>query len=273
MIMTSPSLDPARAPSGRRRPSRAGPRGAARAAFAAAILLGAAPAWAACLTGPDADGDGVCDADEDTDHDGNLNDNDRDGDTVPNWLDNDDDDDGVLTEDEDADGDGDPSDDQNDPLSDEPDYLNFRWPTDKDHDDYIAEAYGGDDCNDEQLGWHPDLEHDPLYDGEDWDCDGGAYEYDFDRDGYNAESAVVDGVPGDDCNDRNADINPGATEDLETGEVTRVDRDCDGFTDPVGTLTTNAGCDCGSASVSGVGWLAGVAFAGTVGVSRFRRRP
>lgn len=253
-------------------PVRRRARGWAVAFVAVAMLIGAGPAWAACPPGSDADGDGVCDQDEDADHDGNLNDNDRDGDGIPNWLDDDDDGDGIETRDEDADGDGDPSDDYSDGLSADPDYLNVRWPTDKDHDGYIAEAYGGDDCNDDQVGWHPGIDHDPLYDGEDWDCDGGAFEYDSDHDGYNAESASVDGLQGDDCNDRNADINPGAEEDLETGDQTRVDRDCDGFTDPVGTLTTTAGCDCGSTGGSTVGWLAGLVSAVAVGFVRSRRR-
>ena len=59
------------------------------------------------------------------------------------------------------------------------------------------------------------------YSGIDEPCDGGN-DYDQDGDGYPA-TAPLDSSP--DCNDVNAAINPGATENILT---TGVDEDCDG---------------------------------------------
>ena len=108
------------------------------------------------------------------------------------------------------------------------------------------------DCDDDAVGINPD-EDDPHYDGQNWDCNVGPDgtwnlgEYDQDGDGYASLNATPDdtGANGpSDCQDENADIHPGAEEDLEIGNVPRVDRDCDGFTDPVGHLVTRGGCDC-----------------------------
>jgi large repetitive protein len=210
-------------------------RTATAAMVGCALTLWAGVARASPL---DRDGDGVPNAAEDLDRDGDLDDDDTDRDGTPDYLDEDDDGDGVDTIDEDADGDGDPRSDDSDDDG-VPDYLDRFWPTDKDHDGYIDEAYGGDDCDDTRLGVHPGIAHDPLYDGEDWNCDG-ADDFDGDGDGYRS----VQAEDGDDCNDQNAEVHPGAEEDLEVGDAPRVDRDCDGYTDPVHGLTTAGGCDC-----------------------------
>ena len=182
----------------------------------------------------DSDGDLVCDLDEDTDSDGNLDDNDRDDDGIPDYLDEDDDGDGVLTRDEDADGDGDPLNDDLDGFG-VPDYLDPNTPKDIDRDRHISETYGGDDCDDTRFGIKPSADHDPLYDGEDWDCDGGD-DFDGDGDGYQSAREIEGG---EDCDDYDPETHPGASEDLGP-----EDRDCDGWTDPVGHLVSRGGCDC-----------------------------
>ncbi|MEZ4239416.1 MAG: MopE-related protein [Myxococcota bacterium] len=89
-------------------------------------------------------------------------------------------------------------------------------PDDRDADGYVAEALGGDDCDDEDPSVHPGAE-DAWYDGVDSDCDG-ADDCDQDGDGY-------PGLPcaGDDCDDEDPAVNPGRTEVV--GNL--VDDDCD----------------------------------------------
>jgi large repetitive protein len=215
--------------------------------------------------GGDYDGDTVSDSDEDLNGDGDPTNDDSDGDGTPDGLDDDDDGDGVPTIDEDVDGDGDPTNDFTDPLNEEePDYLNDNTPTDRDHDDHVSVEYGGDDCDDTRLGIHPDVDHDPLYDGEDWNCDGNEFEFDGDRDGYDSS---VELAGGDDCNDYDPEIHPGAVEGSEPIGVD-VDMDCDGWTDSVGTLVPNGGCDCDS-SGPGAGLLTALL---ALGATRRRRR-
>lgn len=212
--------------------------------FVWAIVLGAqlCPTGTAWAAPGDFDDDTVSDTDEDLDHNGDPTNDDTDDDGVPNGLDPDDDGDGVLTKREDTDGDGDPTNDFTDIEGREQgaDYLNFNVPVDRDHDTYIAVAYGGDDCDDLRVGVHPGVDHDPLYDGEDWDCDGGEFEFDGDGDGYDSQ---VESTDGDDCNDYDPTVHPGAIEGSEPAGVD-VDMDCDGWTDTVGTLVPNGGCDC-----------------------------
>jgi hypothetical protein len=207
-------------------------QGVVRLVITAFLLVPLGIAGPVHAAGADTDQDGVCDLDEDTDGDGDLDDDDEDGDGTPNWRDPDDDGDGVPTADEDFDGDGDPT---NDDLDDDgtPDWLDVDVPTDMDGDGYIAEEWGGDDCDDTEAGIHPGV-FDPLYDGQDWDCDG-ADDYDADLDGYRSPEAE----DGDDCDDLDPEVNPGATEDLS-----EVDRDCDGWSDPTRSLVARGGCDC-----------------------------
>jgi hypothetical protein len=122
------------------------------------------------------------------------------------------------------------------------------------------------DCDDDDLRIYPIMygAEDPevWYDGVDQDCDGGS-DFDFDRDGFDAEDegacsdkdadfnpAAVDTLEEDrncdgiidadgdgfsppaDCRDDDPAVYPGATEDDDL----TVDADCDGFPDPAGTL-------------------------------------
>ena len=70
--------------------------------------------FSACTTFDDADNDSVADVLEDVDGDGNLDNDDTDGDSIPNYLDEDDDNDGINTINEDYDGDNDPTNDDTD---------------------------------------------------------------------------------------------------------------------------------------------------------------
>ena len=86
----------------------------------------------------------------------------------------------------------------------------------------------GGDCNEEDPTINPG-ETDPLYDGIDQNCDG-ADEYDQDGDGFATNDPLYEGLstlPSTDCDDTDADIYPGALENLTD---TR-DLDCDGGTD------------------------------------------
>ncbi|MEQ1502619.1 MAG: MopE-related protein [Myxococcota bacterium] len=236
-------------------------------AVATALPL-AGPAWADRCD--DADHDTVCDRAEDVDDDGNLDDDDSDGDGTPDYLDDDDDGDGVRTREEDVDRDGDASNDETG-LEDDgvPDYLDPSVPTDRDHDGYVSTAYGGDDCDDTRLGVNPGVDHDPLYDGEDWDCDDPdlVLDFDADRDGHLQEKEADDG---DDCNDNDPDIHPGVEEEYGDG----VDQDCDGFTDPASAVEPIGGCSCAGSGVgpgsAGFGSSAGAWVA--LGLAVRRRR-
>jgi len=83
-------------------------------------------------------------------------------------------------------------------------------------------ACGGDDCNDDDATVHPGATDIPG-DGVDQDCVGGDEPADCttdaDADGYLAPSCG-----GDDCNDDDAGVNPGAAEIADDG----VDQDCNG---------------------------------------------
>ncbi|ARV09720.1 hypothetical protein BTO05_08715 [Winogradskyella sp. PC-19] len=70
--------------------------------------------FSACTAFDDADNDSIADVLEDVDGDGNLDNDDTDGDSIPNYLDEDDDNDGINTINEDYDGDNDPTNDDTD---------------------------------------------------------------------------------------------------------------------------------------------------------------
>ena len=99
----------------------------------------------------------------------------------------------------------------------------FEGEEDADGDGYLA---CGDDCDDTNSGTYPDSDDVIYYDGEDQDCDG-EDETDVDRDGF-----AWEGVGGEDCDDYDADVHPGAAE----LECDGVDSDCDGV---------DGGEDCG----------------------------
>lgn len=181
----------------------------------------------------DSDGDTVPDAIE-------IPNGDTDGDGTPDYTDEDDDNDGILTISEDADGDGDPTNDDTDGDG-IPDYLD----PDDDGDGIptISEDANGDG--------------DPTNDDTDGD---GIPDYldlqlDFDSDGYYDSDGIL---PGGDCNDFDASINPGAFEipgdgidqDCDGTEMCYVDSDTDGF----GGINTISSSDlsCGGPSESTV---------------------
>lgn len=86
---------------------------------------------------------------------------------------------------------------------------------DADGDGYEAVVFGGLDCDDDDPGVHPGVDHDPL-DGVDADCDG--LDQDLDGDGW---------APPDDCDDLDPFVNPGVQEAFHDG----LDSDCDGADD------------------------------------------
>jgi hypothetical protein len=105
---------------------------------------------------------------------------------------------------------------------------------DLDGDGHIAEACGGDDCNDASRSIHPGATE-TVADGVDQDCSGTETCYvDADGDGYGSSSTVVstdldctdtgEASAAGDCNDASASVSPGATEVCGDG----VDDDCDG---------------------------------------------
>ncbi len=106
--------------------------------------------------------------------------------------------------------------------------------TDVDQDGFDAEAVGGSDCDDQLSGVNPGVD-DVWYDGVDSDCDG-SDDFDQDYDGYvpsNYEGQTTQYVtasgalPGGDCDDLEAGVNPAAEDTWYDG----VDTDCDGSND------------------------------------------
>jgi hypothetical protein len=98
--------------------------------------------------------------------------------------------------------------------------------TDSDTDGFDSESAGGTDCDDSNAEVYPGAD-DEWYDGVDGNCDG-ADDYDQDGDGYQTITHNDDpDAGGGDCQDVNADINPGETDIWYDG----VDTDCDGWED------------------------------------------
>ena len=108
--------------------------------------------------------------------------------------------------------------------------LSCCWTLDEDGDGYRDDRCGGDDCTDSNATIYPGAEEvceggldedcDTLLDGDDPDCEYACW--DLDGDGYDTEACA-----GEDCNDADPEIRPGAVEicnDL-------LDNDCDGGID------------------------------------------
>jgi hypothetical protein len=118
-----------------------------------------------------------------------------------------------------------------------------RCDQDRDDDGYNSTAYGGDDCNDNDSDVNPgapetcddakDNDCDGYTDCSDSDCAADSHcDHDKDDDGYNSTA-----YGGDDCNDNDSDVNPGAPEDCDDAK----DNDCDGYTD-----CSDSGCKISS---------------------------
>jgi len=90
---------------------------------------------------------------------------------------------------------------------------------DRDHDGYLNDSCGGDDCDDSGPETHPGAAE--FCDGWDNDCDGAISddEADIDGDGWM--------ICEDDCDDTDPDVNPDAAELCTSG----IDEDCDGLVD------------------------------------------
>lgn len=118
---------------------------------------------------------------------------------------------------------------------------------DQDGDGHDAEAYGGDDCDDDDATVSPSATE--TCDGVDEDCDGDTDEdYDADGDGSFSEADCPSTI-GDDCDDSDASVFPGATETCDG-----VDNDCDGLADVSGTeswATSTFGSSSDSTSITG----------------------
>lgn len=117
---------------------------------------------------------------------------------------------------------------------------------DNDEDGYKSIACGGNDCNDSVAAVNPGATEGPFGDPScadtlDNDCDGdmdigdsGCCEcIDNDLDGYGLTLCDTCTYPQLDCDDTDADVNPGKEEDCANG----IDDNCDGLID-------SADCDC-----------------------------
>ncbi|MEC7525303.1 MAG: putative metal-binding motif-containing protein [Myxococcota bacterium] len=120
---------------------------------------------------------------------------------------------------------------------------------DADNDGHDAIACGGGDCDDADFGRHPSLTEVCDAEGHDEDCDpetlGGPTDADVDGDGYVSAGCCFGATCGDDCDDDDGAVNPGAAE-ICNG----VDDDCSGAVDDEtsGPLCPGGTCDAGRCS-------------------------
>ena len=110
---------------------------------------------------------------------------------------------------------------------------------DSDQDSHADQACGGDDCDDTNASIHPGAEE-ICGDGIDQNCDGRddpcSQCVDGDNDGH-----FWDVCGGDDCDDSNYNVHPGAIDVCDDG----IDQDCDGQDRSCGA---ESGCGCTSGS-------------------------
>ncbi|MBT4857111.1 hypothetical protein HON52_02890 [Candidatus Uhrbacteria bacterium] len=97
---------------------------------------------------------------------------------------------------------------------------------DQDLDGEDHDSYGGTDCDDVDDEVNSSATED-CGDTRDLDCSGSALDGTTDVDGDSYIDEVCTGSSGDDCDDTDSSINPGATETWYDG----VDQDCDGASD------------------------------------------
>ncbi len=115
---------------------------------------------------------------------------------------------------------------------------------DCDRDDHPSAEYGGDDCDDNNYEVSPS-DAEVCADGVDNDCNVVTLDCDCDGDGYEGVSADGGACAGDDCDDADAAINPGADE----GSVNGADDDCDGDVDEDGYCNVYLPTSNGSAAL------------------------
>ena len=97
---------------------------------------------------------------------------------------------------------------------------------DSDGDGQTATALGGTDCDDQDAAIYAGAP-DTCYDHVDQDCDGAGLATDPDDEDCDQDGAIALSVGGDDCDDGDATVHPGATDVSGDG----VDQDCDGLKD------------------------------------------
>jgi hypothetical protein len=110
---------------------------------------------------------------------------------------------------------------------------------DGDNDGHYWDVCGGDDCDDGNASIHPGAE-DICDDGIDQNCDGRDETCSVCVDGDN-DGHYWDVCGGDDCDDANYNVHPGAIDVCDDG----IDQNCDGEDRSCGD---DSGCGCASGS-------------------------
>ncbi|MCP4569457.1 MAG: hypothetical protein GY841_17920, partial [FCB group bacterium] len=117
----------------------------------------------------------------------------------------------------------------------------------------IPSIAGGDDCDDADATSSPGLTESiadgNCSDGADNDCDGLAPDADPECSGCttdaDGDTYIDEACGGDDCDDGDANVNPGTPEDDYSGNCTdSIDNDCDGNTDGADPDCTSGGGGC-----------------------------
>jgi MYXO-CTERM domain-containing protein len=130
---------------------------------------------------------------------------------------------------------------------------------DQDGDGFDSDAHDrpdgtrGEDCDDEAPDINPDAEE-IWYDAVDQDCDG-ASDFDQDGDGFDAFGRErPDGTAGEDCDDLDDTVVPGARGLTADCELTVEQDGSRGLPDPAVDGPTATGCACDAGGGGGPGW-------------------